>query len=134
MCVSWIRDLVCKSIFRGNFNNIEIGTIHLCNTCYSIMSGKMSILVINGISQGIAEGFLLPKIHFWKIYYEIDRAFTLLVLQVIWYSRHTESKDMIYSISYRRKKELSLMNNYVSLVWEWQSVIDVPLWEHYATC
>lgn len=40
----------------------------------------------------------------------------LLVLQVIWYSRHTESKDMIYSISYRRKKELSLMNNYVSLV------------------
>lgn len=98
------------------------------------MSGKMSILVINGISQGIAEGFLLPRIHFWKIYYEIDRAFTLLVLQVIWYSHHTESKDMIYSISYRRKKELSLMNNYVSLVWEWQSVIDAPLWEHYATC
>lgn len=92
------------------------------------MSGKMSILFINGISQGIAEGFLLPKIHFWKIYYEIDRAFASNMV------RHTESKDMIYSISYRGKKELSLMNNYVSLVWEWQSVIDVPLWEHYATC
>lgn len=30
--------------------------------------------------------------------------------------RYIESKDMIYSIFYRRKKELFLMNNYVFLV------------------
>lgn len=49
MCVFWIRDFVCKLIFRGNFNKIEIGIIYLCNICYFIMLGKMSIFVINGI-------------------------------------------------------------------------------------
>lgn len=39
-----------------------IPAIPLC----PIMSGKMSILVINGISQGIAEGFFTGKNSFLK--------------------------------------------------------------------